>query len=85
MANKIDSKKSGKKIRKNATQPEKKKLSVKKYVEETKLELKKVSWPDRQTVIRASLIILVIVISMTLFITIVDLALSKAFVLLKKI
>lgn len=58
---------------------------VKEYVSETKLEMKKVTWPDRASVARASIIILVIVVLTTLYITGVDILFSRLFSFLRTV
>ena len=47
------------------------------FVEDTKAELKKVTWPDRKTVVSSSIVIVFIVAFSTLFVTGVDYGLSK--------
>jgi preprotein translocase subunit SecE len=78
--------KSGKveKMKKNSSKSkEEKRGGLKAFSEETKVELKRVTWPDRKTAAAASLVILFIVTTVTLYTSAVDIVLSKAFELLK--
>ncbi len=54
------------------------------YVKETRAEVKKVSWPDRQFVTAASAIIIFIVVMVSAFIMFVDWGLAKIFLFLTK-
>lgn len=47
------------------------------YVKESKEELKKVSWPSRQTVVRDTLIVLGVSLTMAVFFGAVDFGLSS--------
>lgn len=56
---------------------------LKEFFEESKVELKKVTWPSRKETISTSIAVVVLTIVMSLFLWIVDLGLSKivAFIL----
>ncbi len=47
------------------------------YVKESKEELKKVSWPSRRTVVRDTLIVLGVSLTMAVFFGAIDFGLSK--------
>jgi preprotein translocase subunit SecE len=47
------------------------------YIKESKEELKKVAWPSRKMVIRDTLIVLGVSLSMAVFFGVVDFGLSK--------
>ena len=64
---------------------DKKNKGIKFFIQETKAELRKVSWPTKPKVASASLLILVIVISLTAYVTVADIGLSKLFAMLKAI
>lgn len=51
------------------------------YVKETRAEVKKVTWPDRQYVTAATIIILLIVIVLALFIMVLDWGLARLFLM----
>jgi preprotein translocase SecE subunit len=55
------------------------KKGVKGFVEETQLEMSRVTWPSRPVVIKATIIILFIVFFSTSFIAIIDAILAKGF------
>ena len=55
----------------------------KNFLQETKTELRKVSWPKRESVLLTSLIILGIVISLVIFVALVDMGLSRFFLILR--
>ncbi len=48
-------------------------------------ELKKVTWPNRDTLVKSTFLILIICIITTLFISIADYLLAKGFLLLREI
>ncbi|MBG0778177.1 MAG: preprotein translocase subunit SecE [Desulfovibrionaceae bacterium] len=50
---------------------------LKDFFEESKVELKKVTWPTRKETTTTSIAVLVLVVVMSLFLGIVDLGLSK--------
>ena len=58
---------------------------VYKFVEDTKVEYSKITWADRDTVIRATAIIIFIVIFTTLFIGTADISFTKGFFWLKSL
>ncbi|MCM8824274.1 MAG: preprotein translocase subunit SecE [Candidatus Omnitrophica bacterium] len=47
------------------------------FLKEVRLELKKVSWPGREDLISASVLVIVVISILTLYITIIDVGLSK--------
>ena len=49
------------------------------YLKESREELRKVSWPSRQTVVRDTLIVLSISIAVALFFSAIDFGLSYGF------
>lgn len=53
------------------------------FAEEIKVELRRVSWPDRETVTKASLLVLFIVIFSTVFVSAGDVILVELFQWLK--
>lgn len=55
-----------------------------KFLKETRAETKKVVWPNRRYVAVATLIILVLVMITGIYVTFVDLALSRIFAFLIK-
>ncbi len=61
------------------------KVSFSKFVEDTKVEYSKITWADRDTVIRATAIIIFIVIFTTLFIGTADISFTKGFFWLKSL
>ncbi len=67
------------KLHRQVSQKGSKGLGVKSYIEDTSAEIKKVTWPGNDLVIRASFFILVIVISTTLYVTVLDYGFSKLF------
>ncbi|NQY73284.1 MAG: preprotein translocase subunit SecE [Candidatus Margulisbacteria bacterium] len=62
---------------------EKSKSSFRGFFSDTKVELKRVSWPDRESVTRASIIIMAIVIASTSFIAVLDMIFSKLFIIFR--
>jgi len=54
------------------------------YIKETRAEVKKVTWPNRQYAIAATTIILLIVIVVSVFIMILDWGLAKIFLFLAR-
>ncbi len=51
--------------------------SVKVFLEEVRMELKKVHWPVRKEVIGSTIVVIVLVIFASLFFGVVDISLSK--------
>jgi len=51
--------------------------SVKVFLEEVKIELKKVHWPVRKEVLGSTIVVIVLVIFASLFFGVVDISLSK--------
>ena len=60
-------------------------VSFGRFVEDTKVEYSKITWADRDTVIRATVIIIFIVIFTTLFIGTADISFTKGFFWLKSL
>jgi len=54
------------------------------YLKETQGEIKKVSWPQRQYVIVATIMVVVIVIVMGLLVTFLDIGISKVVMFITK-
>ena len=50
-----------------------------------KQELKKVTWPNRDTLVKSTILILVIITVLTVYVTGLDLILSKIFYLLREL
>jgi len=48
-----------------------------KYVREVRAEVRKVTWPSRQEVLRLSAIVVVVLILMSAFVAIIDFAFSR--------
>ena len=57
--------------------------SVKSFVEESKIELSKVSWQNRAEVVKATSVVLAIVILSSIFVGLIDVVLAKGFYMLK--
>ena len=55
-----------------------------KYIKETRAETKKVVWPDRRYVTVATVIILILVVTIGLYVMAIDLTFSKIFGVLLK-
>jgi preprotein translocase SecE subunit len=55
------------------------------FVEDTRQELKKVDWPSREAVIKATSLILVIMVFSVVFIAGVDVLLARLFMVLKQV
>ena len=51
------------------------------YVKETRAEVKKVTWPDRQYVTAATVVILLIVIVLAVFVMLLDWGLARLFLM----
>lgn len=60
-------------------------VGIKKYVRETQIEAKKVAWPNRKYVITASIIIIVMVISLSVVLTMLDYGLGQVITTLTKV
>ncbi len=61
-----------------------KKTSLVKFFRETKAELKKVSWPSRQQLVRNTMIIIGFIAIATIFLSVLDVAFSWLFSLITK-
>lgn len=55
------------------------------FAEDLKIEFKRITWPDRKTVMKSTVLIFVIVVTATLFISMLDAAFSEALLFLKHI
>ena len=55
------------------------KTKIIEYLKETRAEIKKVVWPDRQYVTAATVVILLIVIMLAVFVMLLDWGLAKIF------
>lgn len=62
----------------------KKRFSLVSYVKETKHELKKVSWPTKQELLKNTGVVLTVVISSTMLVWVLDSVLSGALGLILK-
>jgi preprotein translocase subunit SecE len=54
------------------------------FVEELRIELKRIDWPSRKTVTKSTIMILVIVLIATIFVSVVDSAFSEALLFLRR-
>jgi preprotein translocase subunit SecE len=61
-----------------AARPAKERTSPKQYVREVRGELRKVAWPDREEVVRYSIIVLLTLVVLTAFIFALDWAFARA-------
>jgi preprotein translocase subunit SecE len=52
-------------------------INIKKFVDEVKSELKKVTWPDRALTVGTTLVVIILVIVMAAFLGVVDISLAK--------
>ncbi|MDO8721648.1 MAG: preprotein translocase subunit SecE [Syntrophales bacterium] len=50
---------------------------VKRFLDEAKAELKKVTWPTRKQAIASTAVVIVVVIILSIFLSLVDLGLTK--------
>ena len=50
---------------------------VKRFLDEAKTELKKVTWPTRKQAIASTAVVIVVVIILSIFLSLVDLGLTK--------
>lgn len=67
----------------NANAPAKqKKAGIMKFFRETKAELKKVSWPNKQQLLHNTLIIVVFIAIATVILSVLDIGFAKAFSLI---
>ncbi len=57
---------------------------IKKFIEETRVELKKVTWPKYQQVVKTTIIIILIVVTFSVFIGIIDFLFSTFLALIQK-
>jgi len=62
----------------------KKKFSIVSYIKETKYELKRVSWPTKQELLKNTGVVLTVVISSTMLVWVLDSVLSGALGLILK-
>ncbi len=70
-------------ISNNANTPAKtKKAGIVKFFKETKAELKKVSWPNKQQLLHNTLIIVVFIAIATVILSVLDIGFSQAFSLI---
>jgi len=53
------------------------------YLVETKLELKKVTWPDKNTLVKSTILILFVVAFYTVYISFLDIVFGSMFSFLK--
>lgn len=53
------------------------------YLVETKLELKKVTWPDKNTLVKSTILILFVVAFYTVYISLLDIVFGSMFRFLK--
>lgn len=56
---------------------------LKSFLKDTQNETKKVTWPDKKSVINATILILIIVFVLTTFIMVIDLFCTKAVINLR--
>ena len=61
----------------------KKKISVKQYFHDLKFEIKKVTWPKMDSVMKSTVVIIIVMIFTTLFVTGCDLFFSKGIEIIK--
>lgn len=54
-------------------------MGLKEFIEDTKAEGKKVTWPSKNKVIQSTLVVLVIVVVMTIVISLLDIFLGNTF------
>ena len=50
---------------------------ITKYLKEVRAEVRKVTWPSRQEVVRLSTIVVIVMVVMSLFMALVDFAFSR--------
>lgn len=55
------------------------------FLKDTQNETKKVTWPDKKSVVNATVLILIIVVILTTFVMFIDLFLTKALITLRMI
>ena len=55
------------------------------FVEDLRIELKRIDWPNRKTVMKSTAMILVIVLVTTIFVSVVDSVFSEALLFLRHI
>ncbi len=53
------------------------------YLSETKIELKKVTWPDKNTLVKSTILILFVVAFYTVYISLLDIVFGSMFRFLK--
>lgn len=53
------------------------------YLAETKIELKKVTWPDKNTLVKSTILILFVVAFYTVYISLLDMIFGSMFRFLK--
>ena len=56
----------------------KKENAIRRYLRETQMEIKRVTWPSRQDATKLTGIVIAVTLGMTIFLGLVDLALAKA-------
>jgi preprotein translocase subunit SecE len=52
-------------------------INVKKFFNEVKSELQKVTWPDRDLTVGTTVVVLILVVVMSMFLGVVDISLAK--------
>ncbi|MCX7661703.1 MAG: preprotein translocase subunit SecE [Candidatus Omnitrophica bacterium] len=57
---------------------------IKKFFQEVKIEINKVSWPTRQELLSSSWLVIILTFIMSIFLGIIDLSLSKILSLILK-
>jgi preprotein translocase subunit SecE len=64
--------------RRSVTQAPRKRTSLREFLKEVRLELRKVNWPTRHEVVAYTIVVLVTVVVLTSFVFALDLGFSKA-------
>jgi preprotein translocase subunit SecE len=52
-------------------------INLKKFFNEVKSELQKVTWPDRALTVGTTVVVLILVVVMSMFLGVVDISLAK--------
>ncbi|MFC1771252.1 preprotein translocase subunit SecE [Candidatus Margulisiibacteriota bacterium] len=60
-------------------------VGIKRFINDTQAEMRRVTWPKKKEVMDATGIILMIVIFLTVFVSVVDVSFSRILFLLKQI
>jgi preprotein translocase SecE subunit len=58
-------------------------MNPKAYIDEVGQEVRKITWPDKASVLRSSIVVVFIVIVSTLYVTFLDVFFSRFFEVLK--